>query len=120
MAYQKAKMLIEMRRDMEAMTLSENPAVAGNSTTPSKSSALGSMVYTNVSSGVGGSTPAHISGAQLVAHGWHPESLHRTVLKDVVGMVYTNSSDMPEIAVMSRTTRRCSRPSPASRKRATK
>src|ERR1700704_4353867 len=67
MAYQKAKLLVECRRDIEASVLSANPAVAGNSTTASKSAGLRCFIYSNIVQGVGGSTPAHTSGAPLVA-----------------------------------------------------
>ena len=67
MAYQTAKMMKEMKRDMEAAVLSSNVAVAGNSTTASKLAGFGAMIYTNVSHNGAGVTPAHTSGAATVA-----------------------------------------------------
>jgi hypothetical protein len=102
MAYQKAKMLTEVKRDIEAMVLSDNPAVAGSSAAPSKSAGLGAMVYTNVSHGAGGSTPAQTAGAALVAPtAGAARPFTEQLLKDVLAKVFTTSSDMPEMAVMS-------------------
>ena len=46
MKYQVSKKMVELKRDIEAMVLSDNVAVAGNSTTARKSAGLGAMVYT--------------------------------------------------------------------------
>jgi hypothetical protein len=104
MAYQKAKLLIECRRDVEASVLSLNPAVAGNSTTASKSAGLGCFIYTNTDNGAGGSTPAHTSGAPLVAPtAGTARAFTEQLLKNVLQKVFVNSSDIPEMAVMSPT-----------------
>jgi hypothetical protein len=102
MAYQTAKMMKEMKRDMEAAVLSSNVAVAGNSTTASKLAGLGAMIYTNISSGAGGSTPAHTSGAATVAPtAGTPRAFTETLLKTVVQAAYTNSGMIPRQVVMS-------------------
>jgi hypothetical protein len=101
-AYQKAKMMIEMKRDIEAMVLSSNAAVAGNSTTASKSGGLGVMIYSNVSHGAGGSTTAHTSGAPTAAPvAGTPRAFTEALLKTVVQSAYTNSGEIPRQVVMS-------------------
>lgn len=102
MAYQKAKMMLEIKRDIEAMVLSSNAAVAGNSTTASKSGGLGVQIYTNVSHGVGGSTTAHNSGAPTTAPvAGTARTFTETLLKTVVQSAYTNSGEIPRQVVMS-------------------
>lgn len=102
MAYQKAKLMKEMKRDIEAMVLSANPAVAGNSSTASKSAGLGAMIYTNVSHGAGGSTPSHTSGAATVAPtAGTARAFTETLLKAVVQLNYTNSGTVAGMVVMS-------------------
>jgi len=102
MAYQKAKLIREIKRDIEAMLLSMNVAVAGNSTTPSKSAAFGAMIFTNISSGVGGSTPAQTAGPQTAPPvAGTPRAFTEQLLKDVVQLAYTNSGEIPEMVVMS-------------------
>lgn len=102
MAYQKAKMIKEMKRDIEAMVLSDNAAVAGNSTTPSKSASFGAMIYTNVNHGAGGSTPAHVAGAATVAPtAGTLRPFTEALLKDVVAKAYTSSGEIPQMVVMS-------------------
>lgn len=102
MAYQKAKLMKELKRDMEASVLSSNVAVAGNSTTASKSAGLGAFIYTNTSHGVGGSTTAHTSGAATVAPvAGTARTFTETLLKTVVQSAYTNSGMVPQMVVMS-------------------
>lgn len=62
--YQLEKATVEIRKDIEAALLSNNPAVAGNNTTASKLAGLELFANVNVSHGSGGSTAA-ISNATL-------------------------------------------------------
>lgn len=102
MSYQKAKLMLEMKRDIEASVLSNNAAVAGTGSTPGKSAGLGAMVYTNVSHGAGGSTPAHTSGAALVAPtAGTGRAFTEALLKTVVQSCFNNSGEFPQMAVMS-------------------
>lgn len=98
MKYQIAtKAIPAIKRDIEAMLLSNNAAVAGNSTTARKSAGLGAMIYSNVSSGTGGSTPSHTSGAQTTAPtAGTGRTFTETLLKTVLASIYTNSGDMPD------------------------
>lgn len=96
--YQKAKGFTELKRDIEAMVLSNNAAVAGNSTTARKSAGLGSFLFTNISSGATGSTPSHTSGAPTVAPtAGTARAFAEGQLKTVMQSVYTNSGDMPSL-----------------------
>lgn len=102
MAYQKAKLIKEMKRDIEAMILSNNPAVAATSAVAGKSGGLGVLIYSNVSHGAGGSTTAHTSGAPTTAPvAGTGRAFTETLLKDVVQLAYTNSGTLPRQVVMS-------------------
>lgn len=96
MKYQISKRMVELKRDMEAMVLSNNPAVQGNSTTARKSAGLGVMLYSNISSGAGGSTPAHTSGLATTAPtAGTARAFAEAQLKTVLQSIYTNSGEMP-------------------------
>lgn len=64
-AYLLGKAAVEIRRDIEAAALSNNPAVAGNTTTASKMAGLELWSNLNVSHGAGGSTPASVNATLL-------------------------------------------------------
>ena len=98
MKYQVSKAMVELKRDVEAMVLSDNVAVQGNSTTARKSAGLGALLYTNVSHGGAGATPAHTSGLATVAQtAGTNRALSETLLKTVLQNIYTNSGEMPTI-----------------------
>ncbi|KWT94681.1 MULTISPECIES: DUF5309 family protein [unclassified Variovorax] len=102
MAYQKAKKMKEIKRDIEAMVLSSNAAVAGSSSVASKSGGLGVLIYSNVSHGAGGSTTAHTSGAPLTAPvAGTARTFTEALLKTVAQAAYTASGQVPPQAVMS-------------------
>lgn len=101
MAYQKAKLMKELKRDVEAAVLSNNPAVAGNSTTASKLGGLGVMIYSNISHGGAGATTAHTSGAPTTAvTAGTNRTFTEALLKTVVQSAYTNSGMVPKMVVM--------------------
>lgn len=97
MKYQIAmKAIPELKRDIEAMLISNNAAVAGNSTTARKSGGLGTMIYTNTSHGAGGSTATHSSGAPTTAPtAGTNRAFAEAQLKTVMQSIYTNSGEMP-------------------------
>lgn len=102
MGYQKAKAMLEMKRDMEAAILSNNAAVAGNSTTASKLGGLGVQNYTNTSHGVGGSTVAWTAGAPTTAPtAGTARAFTEAMLKTVVQSAYIASGEIPKMVVMS-------------------
>lgn len=94
MKYQISKAMVELKRDQEAMVLSDNVAVQGNSTTARKSAGLGTLIYTNVSHGGAGATPAHTSGLATVAQtAGTNRAFSETLLKTVLQSVFTNSGE---------------------------
>lgn len=94
MKYQISKAMVELKRDVEAMVLSDNVAVQGNSTTARKSAGLGALIYTNVSHGGTGATPAHTSGLATVAQtAGTNRAFTETLLKTVLQSVFTNSGE---------------------------
>lgn len=94
MKYQISKAMVELKRDVEAMVLSDNVAVQGNSTTARKSAGLGAMIYTNVSHGGAGATPAHTSGLATTAQtAGTNRAFTETLLKTVLQSVFTNSGE---------------------------
>ena len=102
MAYYKAKSYKELQRDMEAAGVSKNLSVADNGTVPGKFAGLGRLIYTNAFHGVGGSTPAHVSGAAntaLVAG--TNRAFTESLLKVAVQQTFVNSGKAPEQVFMS-------------------
>lgn len=98
MKYQISKKMVELKRDIEAMVLSDNVAVAGNSTTARKSAGLGAMIYTNISHGGAGATPAHTSGLATTAQtAGTNRAISEALLKTVLQAVYTTSGDFPSV-----------------------
>jgi len=101
MKYQISKRMVELKRDMEAMVLSDNVAVQGNSTTARKSAGLGALLYSNVNHGGAGATPAHTSGLATTAQtAGTNRAFAETQLKSVMQSIYTNSGEMPSIISM--------------------
>lgn len=101
MKYQVSKCMVELKRDVEASILSNNPAVQGNSTTARKSAGLGVLLYSNTSHGVGGSTTSHTSGLATVAPvAGTGRAFAEAQLKTVMQSIYTNSGEMPSIISM--------------------
>ena len=98
MKYQVSKKMVELKRDLEAMVLSDNVAVAGDSSTARKSAGLGAMIYSNVSHGGSGATPAHTSGLATTAQtAGTNRAFTETLLKTVLQSIFTNSGEMPTI-----------------------
>jgi hypothetical protein len=97
MKYQVAKKLSEIKRDQEAMLISNNAAVAGSAAAARKSAGIGTLLYTNTSHGVGGSTTSHTSGAATTAPvAGTGRAFTETLLKAVLALVYTNSGEQPD------------------------
>lgn len=98
MKYQIAEKAIpELKRDIEAMLLSKNAAVAGSATAARKSAGIAAMLYSNISSGSTGSTPSHTSGAATVAPtAGTSRAFTETLLKDVLKLIYTNCGEEPD------------------------
>jgi len=101
-AYQKAKAYKELQRDVEKMILSNNAAVAGNSSTASKSGGAGVMIYTNAYHNGAGATASHTSGAPTTAvTAGTNRAFTETLLKTAAQGAFTNSGEVPRMVVMS-------------------
>lgn len=101
MKYQIAKAFKELKRDCEAAIVSNNPAVAGNSSTARKMAGLGPMLFTNTSHGSGGSTAAHNSGLATAAPtAGTARSFAEAQIKTVMQSIFTQSGEMPSIISM--------------------
>lgn len=101
-AYFIAKAYKELQRDMEAMVVSSNAAVAGTTGTASKSAGAGAMIYSNVSHGAGGSTPTHASGAATVAPtAGTARAFTEVLLKAVVQLNYTAAGKIARMICLS-------------------
>ena len=98
MKYQVAKAMVELKRDLEASVLSDNVAVQGNGSTARVSAGLGALIYSNVSHGGAGATPAHTSGLATTTHtAGTNRTFTETLLKTVMQSIFTNSGEMPSI-----------------------
>jgi hypothetical protein len=99
MKYQIAmKAIPELKRDIEAMLVSNNVAVLGNASTARKAAGIGRLVYTNLSHGVSGATPAHTSGlATSALTAGTNRTFTEALLKTVLQSIYTNSGEMPSM-----------------------
>jgi hypothetical protein len=99
--YQKAKAFKELKRDLEAVILSNNPAVQGNSTTARKAAGLGALLFSNTSHGVGGSTTSHTTGLATTAPvAGTNRAFAEPQIKTVMQSIYTNSGEMPSVISM--------------------
>ena len=102
MAYYKGKAYKELQRDIEAMTLSANPAVAGSAGVAPKSGGLGVLIYTNALHGAGGSTTAHTSGAPTVAPVVGTgRAFTEALLKTALQNTYNATGDVPRAVYLS-------------------
>ena len=102
MKYLKAKKMLEMKRDIEAMALSSQAAVAATTSVAGQSAGLGAQLYLNTSHGAGGSTPAWTSGAPTVAPtAGTARTFTKALLDTVCQSIYTNSGAFAEMVVVS-------------------
>ena len=102
MGYQKAKAMLEIKRDIEAMVLSTNVAVAGNSTTAMKSGGLAIQLYTNALHNGAGATPSHTSGAPTAAiTAGTARTFTEALLKTACQNIYVSSGTVAPMVVMS-------------------
>ena len=96
MKYQLAqKAFPELKRDVEAMILSNNIAVLGSSSVARASGGVGRMIYTNASYGGAGATAAHTSGipTNVITAGTN-RTMTEAMLKTVMQSIFTNSGEM--------------------------
>jgi hypothetical protein len=97
----KAKAMLELKRDIEKMVVSNNPAVASTTSVAGKSAGLGVQLYKNLSSAVGGSTTSWTTGAPTVAPvTGTPRAMIVGYLNTVQQSIFTNSGVQPDMIVM--------------------
>jgi hypothetical protein len=102
MKYQLAmKAYPELKRDVEAMIVSNNVAVQGSGSVARKSAGLGTLIFTNISHGGAGATPAHTSGLATTAQtAGTNRAFAVTQLDTVMQSIFTNSGEMPNMISM--------------------
>lgn len=98
MKYQVAKMMVELKRDVEAMVLSDSVAVQGSGSVARRSAGLGRLIYTNISHGGSGATPAHTSGlaTSAITAGTN-RAFTKTLLDTVLQSCFSTSGEFPSI-----------------------
>ena len=102
MAYHKAKAYKELQRDIEAMTLSNNAAVAGAAAVAPKSGGLGVLIYTNALHNGLGATAAHTSGAPTTAvTAGTDRAFTEDLLKEAAQNTFNAVGRVPPMVVMS-------------------
>jgi hypothetical protein len=102
LAYHKAKAFKELQRDIEAMVVSKNAAVAGSAAVAPKSGGLGVLIYTNASHGGAGATAAHTSGAPTTANTAGTNRTFTKALLDTAAQsAFTAAGEVPEMVVCS-------------------
>lgn len=102
LAYHRAKKTIEIKRDIEAAIISNNPAVAGSGSVVPKLGGLGVLIYTNAIHGVGGSTTAHTSGAPTTAPvAGTARAFTEVLLKDACQAAFDAVGEAPKAVYLS-------------------
>lgn len=102
MAYQKAKAMLELKRDIEKMVVSSNPAVAATTSVAGKSAGLGVQSATNVLHNGAGATAAWTAGAPTTAvTAGTNRTFTEALVKTMCQNIYTNSGQFVEQMVMS-------------------
>lgn len=92
-AYQLAKKSAELKRDMEAIVLSNQGAVAGNSTTPRKTGSVLAFLKTNQSVGTGGAAPSWTSIPTGTRTDGTTRAFTESLLKAVILAVYQSGGN---------------------------
>ena len=102
MAYVKAKAMLELKRDIEAMVVSNNLAVASTTSVAGKSAGLGAQLYLNTSHGGAGATASWTSGAPTAAlTAGTNRTFAEALVKTVCQSIYSASGQFVEQMVMS-------------------
>lgn len=100
-AYLKAKAMLELKRDIEKMVVSNNLAVASTTSVAGKSGGLGVQLYLNTSHGGAGATASWTTGAPTAAlTAGSNRAMTVAFLNTVQQSVFTNSSAQPDMLVM--------------------
>jgi hypothetical protein len=100
-AYQVAKKLKELKRDMEATLLNNQQRSAGSSTSAPQLAGVESWIFTNTSKGATGVDPVAADGTGLRTDGTQ-RAFTEALFKNVIGGVFDNSGEEPDIAMLGR------------------
>lgn len=100
-AYQVAKKLKELKRDMEATLCNNQQRSSGSSTSAPQLAGIESWIKTNTNLGSGGSDPAASDGTGLRSDGTQ-RTFTEALFKSVLGSIFDNSGDEPEMAMLGR------------------
>lgn len=97
----RAKAMLELKRDIEKMVVSNNVAVASTTSVAGKSGGLGVQLYKNTSHGGSGATASWTSGAPTAAlTAGTNRAMTVTMLNTVQQSIFTNSGVQPDMIVM--------------------
>jgi hypothetical protein len=103
MAYQLAKRAKELKRDQEAIMLSNQGGDAGGEGTARKMASMGAWLKTNVDFGTGGANPTYTAGvpdaARTDATSGDLRAFTETILKSVIEQVWTSGGDAKVLMV---------------------
>lgn len=100
--YIRGKAMLELKRDIEAMILSNNLAVAPTTSVAAKSGGLGIQLYVNALHGGSGATPAWTTGAPTAAlTAGTNRTFSKTLLDTACQNVFGQSGKFVEMAVVS-------------------
>src|SRR5574343_756161 len=104
LAYQVAKIGRELKRDMEATLVSEQPAVAGNATTARKTAGFEAFIYTNVNMSSTSSVDPTLSGTTNGYPNAGPvngtqRAFDETILKNVIQEIWS-SGGTPKMVLL--------------------
>lgn len=100
--YIRGKAMLELKRDIEAMILSNNLAVAPTTSVAAKSGGLGIQLYVNALHGGSGATPAWTTGAPTAAlTAGTNRAFSKTLLDTACQNVFGQSGKFVEMAVVS-------------------
>lgn len=99
-AYQIAKRGAEIKRDMERMSLANQAAVAGNTTTARRSAGVGVFLTTNVNRGATGASGSLTNGVPATAAtDGTQRAFSETLLKDVLQKVWVAGGSLKMLMV---------------------
>lgn len=102
MKYLKAKKMMELKRDIEAMVLSNQVAIAATTSVAGQSAGVGVQSVTTALHGGAGATAAWTSGAPTVAiTAGTNRAFTEALLKTACQSIYSNSGQFAEMIVLS-------------------
>lgn len=100
LAYNITTKMKELKRDLEYSMLRNQAKVTGNTTTASQSAGVPAWIKTNVSMDAGGTNPVG-DGSNARGDSASTRALTEAMLKTVLAGIYTNSSEEPNVLMVS-------------------